>query len=75
MIMQKKKSDAAGIVAALDMAPEMAELEQDGADIAAQEVMAALESKDPAALKEALKSFVSMCMDEYDSEAMPEQAE
>lgn len=53
--------------------PEQKEPETDELEVAAEEVLSALESKSPAALKEALKSFVQMCMDKYDEESdMPE---
>lgn len=66
-----KKKEASMIVAS--MKPPMAdsvapEMEQDAKDMAAEEIMAAIDARDSGALKEAMKSFVSMCMDEYSSE-------
>lgn len=39
-----------------------------GYDAAAQEMIDAMHSKSPKALRSALKSFVSMCMDEPDAD-------
>jgi hypothetical protein len=42
--------------------------EQSGMDAAAEEVLAAVEARDPQSLKEALKSMIQMCMDESEAE-------
>lgn len=70
-----KKKVATMIVAKLKGQPEdkISEMpEQDGAemadadqyDIAIDELVDALEKKDKTAIKDSLKSFISMCMDE-----------
>lgn len=67
MMMSDKGKQAGMIVASMrpNEADDSSEMpEGDHYDMAAQEVIDALDAKDPAALKEALKSFVSMCMDE-----------
>lgn len=74
-----KKKAATMIVAKLKKQPEdkISEMpEKDGAemadadqyDVAVDELVDALEKKDKRALKESLKSFVAMCMDDEDSE-------
>lgn len=79
MIMSDNKKKASMIVAS--MGGPLQEDSQDeskasdGHDAAASEIMDAISSKDPAALKEALKSFVSMCMDEEDSEPADDSSE
>jgi hypothetical protein len=48
-------------------APSIDGIEQDsslGQDSAAEEILQAIESKDAAALKSAIRSMVQMCMDE-----------
>lgn len=51
-------------------APEKdgAEKEMSPHDVMTEEIMHAIEAKDADALKEALKSFVSQCLDEYEDE-------
>lgn len=46
----------------------VADMEMDGPAIAADEVFAALESKDKAAFIDAMKSMIQMCMDSADYE-------
>lgn len=49
-------------------AQDGAELDSEpGLDAAAEEMLAAIEAKDPAALKAAVRSMVQMCMDEYEA--------
>lgn len=76
MAPDKKKDQASMIIASMRPEAEMpmdSEMPEDGQDVAAQELMSAIESKDPMALKEAMKSFVQMCMDNYSSEPAEEQ--
>lgn len=65
MIMPNAKQKP-GVIMAMEEAPEASEMpeENPGYDVAAQELMAAIDAKDVAGVKEALKSFMSMCMDE-----------
>jgi hypothetical protein len=51
---------------------ESEEESMDGLDTAAEEVLAAMKANDPAGLKLALKSFVSMCADDYGDDS-PEE--
>lgn len=73
----KKKASTLILKKLSDGAEEMSEAPmQDGAEVdasagydsAAEEMLAAIESKDPAALKEAIRSMVQMCMDEDSAE-------
>jgi len=78
--MADNKKKAAMIIASLGPSPAVPmpehEAEQDGHDVAAQEIMDAIHAKDVSALKEALKSFVEMCeSEEQEPEQMPEEAE
>ena len=82
MFMDDTKKRAGAIIASMSgsMAkkPSKDGAEQDssaGHDAAASEIMDAVHSKNPAALKEALKSFVSMCMDEESSDSPTEGAD
>jgi hypothetical protein len=78
MIMAKPKTDRGSIAAILDKMPSSASEaedvapEMDGESVAAEEIMAAIEAKDPAAMKEALKSFIDMCMQDDSYESEPE---
>lgn len=81
MIMAKSKKDGGSIAAILDKMPpapveaEDIAPEMSGEDVAADEIIAAVEAKDSAALKEALKSFIDMCAqndDSYESESEAE---
>lgn len=83
MLMKDNKKNAATIIMAkMSKGPSMVpKSEPEGAesdssdelDFAAEEVLSAMERKDSRALKEAMKSFVQMCMDQYESEE-PEEA-
>jgi hypothetical protein len=48
------------------------EHEEDGLDIASEEVLDAMHSKDPKALKDALSAFVKQCMADYGKEERDE---
>lgn len=79
MLMKDNKKSAATIIVAKMRGPmqdeqlktsekDGAEVEQDEYSMAADEVLAAIEAKDPKTLAEALKSFVSMCMSKEQTE-------
>ena len=60
----KTKGIAALLVGKMGKGPEGEEggdMEGEGLDTAAEDILAAIESKDPQALKEALRSFYEMC--------------
>jgi DNA-binding GntR family transcriptional regulator len=76
MFMDDKKKAAGLIIASIDGSMKKAAKNEMGDMVdtsaghqaAAEEILAAVESKDAAALMSAMKSFVSMCMDEYEAE-------
>lgn len=76
MFMDNKKKAAGLIIASMDGSMkkaaknEMGDLidASAGHQAAAEEILAAIESKDAKSLMSALKSFISMCMDEYEAE-------
>lgn len=59
MLMKDDKKQGSAVVAA----PA-----QDETDYMVDEIMAAIERKDRAALKESLKAMIQVCMDQYESE-------
>jgi hypothetical protein len=83
MFMDNKKKAAGLIIASMDgsmkKAPknEMGDMvdASAGHQAAAEEIIAAVESKDAKALMSAMKSFVSMCMDEYEAEEESSESE
>lgn len=44
----------------------IADVEQDGVSIAADEVFAAIEAKDKGAFIDSMRSMIEMCMDDYE---------
>lgn len=78
-MMMSKKNKASMIIASLPKKamevsmPEM-EMEVDPQEVAAEELMSAITAKDPKALKEALKSFMSLCEDEDEEDESEEDA-
>lgn len=76
MMADDKKKQATIIVASMkkpksESAPEQPSEDVSELEVAADEIMQALERKDSKAMSEALKSFVEMC--KYESE--PEESE
>ncbi len=61
MLMKDDKKQGSAIVQSDATAP------QDELDYVVDEVMAAIERKDRAALKESLKALVHICMDQYEA--------
>lgn len=83
MFMDDKKKQAGLIIASMDGAMKKAPKNEmgdmvdasAGHEAAAQEIISAVESKDARALMAAMKSFVSMCMDEYEAEEESSEVE
>lgn len=79
-MMMSKRNKASMIIASLpkkameEVMPE-AEMQVDPQEVAAEELMSAIAAKDAKALKEALKSFMSLCEDEYEAEEESSESE
>lgn len=72
----KKKNQASVILAS--MKPESAPSEENSnseIDFVAEDILAAVEKKDPKALAEALRSFHSMCMDSESEDSSESESE